>query len=156
MLDRMKRAFGVTAPSRPQARPTLEMVPVPIVRANDAIGDRPADQLGYLDRSGERSANGFRQQPVLFSTLPLRTADADVRMAWPAVSASVRHLVQNSGWLSGAIDQFVGYAIGQGLTPNIEPEHELLDWKPDFAKQWARQVERLFDDWAYILKSLPA
>ncbi len=135
------KAFGIEPPM-PAAALTHELVAVPIVRPRVPLMDTftTAPQMGYLDRASDKPRNGFGPS--------LRTADLDVRGAWGAVTGNVRSITQNSGWIAGAVDQFVAYAVGNGLTPNIEPAYDLIGWDHDFAKDWAKRVERLFADWA--------
>ncbi len=137
MFDRLKRAMAAASSPEPPRMPGTALVPVPLVRAEP---ERPQVSMGYLQRHDQGSG-----MPYL---APLRLADQDVRAGWAPVAGNVRGLIQNNGHLSGAVDQFVAYAVGSGLSPQIEPEADLLGWEPSFAKTFARRVERLFDDWA--------
>ncbi len=151
MFDKIKRALGVSEPARASAplKMPAHYATVPVNRGRPSAEIAPLlPSMGFLDRSGQRARHGDMTGGHVQAAMPLRTADQDVRSAWGAVSGNVRHLINNSGWLSGALDQFTGYAVGSGLTPSITPEHLLIGMTPSYAKSWAREVEMLFDDWA--------
>ena len=144
MMRIIRSAFGLpNEPARASAPPTTQLVPVPIVRPQNVV-ERPQATMGYLDRHNNAGPMGAIQS----YGPPLRTADMDVRSGWGHVTGHVRHIVQNSGWIAGAVDQTAAYVVGTGLTPQIEPQSDLLGWEPSFAKTWARRVEKMFDDWA--------
>lgn len=141
MLDKMRKALGIAgAPS--QARAPTQLVPV-----SHGYG-RPVPQASYISRGSDGPSPAGWGTPGYQPLVPLRSADLDVRMAWSTAAAHIRHLVQNSGWLAGAIDQAVAYTVGTGLKPEIVPDAESLGWSQEFARGWARTVERAFSDWA--------
>ncbi len=137
----IRKALGINRASTvPAASPETQLVPVPVHRPrSDAVLDPPQVQAGYLQRGAAQDIHWGA---------PLRLADHDVRSAWAPAAGSVRHLVQNSGWLSGAVDQLVAYSVGTGLRPEITPDGDALGWEPAFTKTWARRIEKAFLDWA--------
>ena len=159
MFEKLRTALGApgaamthaASPAPPASQPpplpatTVHQpagVVVPLVRARTAE-QQEGTQFGYLGRQH----NGGPPSALQTWGPPLRLADQDVRAAWGQVAGHVRHLVQNSGWLAGAVDQCVAYSVGAGLEPQVEPEADLLGWEVAFARTWARQVEKLFRDW---------
>lgn len=78
----------------------------------------------------------------------LRDAQDDVRQAWGLAAARSIDALQNSGWLSGAIQQASADTIGAGLRLNAQPDAESLGWDDDFAHKWCRKVERRWKAWS--------
>lgn len=90
---------------------------------------------------GERSPFFFGWNPVL------RDMREDVRMGYIQAAARAIDGIQNSGWLSGAIDQSIGSMLGTGLRLASKPDHVALGWDKATADQWSRDVERRFEGW---------
>lgn len=141
MLNKLRAAMSR---AEPDAAPTASVPTtalVPVHRARHEV-DRPADQMGYLDRSGDSA------RPVLASAPYLRTADQEIRTAWGAVSAHARHLLTQSGFLQYGVELSCCWvAGGDGLRPNVTPDADALGWNDAFTKTWARAVEQRFHDW---------
>ena len=89
------------------------------------------------------------QLPTFAKWLPsLREANDDVRSAWRNATSRAVDLIQNSGWLSGAVEQAEANVVGSGLRLSCKPDHESLGWDPTTANEWARRVEARFSLWA--------
>lgn len=104
-----------------------------------------------IARPGKTSAAYMRGEssPFFFGWRPaLREARDDVRAAWPQATARAVDMIQNSGWIAGAIEQAVANTIGTGLTLNLQPDADALGWSEDVAGKWARRVERRFEAWS--------
>lgn len=140
MLDKLRTAMSRagTGASVPSPQPTGTAL-VPVVRA----GDRPSESMGYLQRSND----GHR--PPIVCAPYLRTSDADIRSAWGPVAAHARTLRQNSGFLSYGVEISAALTVGgDGLIPNIVPDHERLGWSADYAEAWANELEARFAEWS--------
>src|SRR3954470_14559636 len=87
--------------------------------------------------------------PFLASWQPaLREASDDVRQGYVRAAARTIDMVQNSGWIAGAVDQSVAYTIGAGLRLASKPDVTALRWTVDEGAAWAQNVERRWEAWA--------
>ena len=87
--------------------------------------------------------------PYLGSWQPaLREASQDVRQSYLRAASRVVDMVQNSGWIAGAVDQSVGYTVGTGLRLASKPDATALNWTTDQAAKWAQDVERRWESFA--------
>jgi lambda family phage portal protein len=77
----------------------------------------------------------------------LRDPRWDIGSAWGPAAAKSIDSIQNSGWISGAIDAAIGQIVGSGLRLNARPDHEALGWTQDEADKWAAAVERKWEIW---------
>ena len=84
----------------------------------------------------------------------LREAQDDIGEAWDDAAARVKHLLHNSGWLAGAMEQCVANTVGTGLQLKALPENETFGMTPAEASDWAKTVERRFELWAQRHASL--
>ena len=145
MFDRLKTALNRAAapePVRAAAPVPSSHALVPVHRARHEV-DRPADQMGYLDRHHDSARPGLTPAPYL------RTADQEIRTAWGPVSAHARHLVTQSGFLQYGVELMAAWTCGgDGLRPNITPDFMELGWSESFSKTWARAVEQSFYEWS--------
>ena len=78
----------------------------------------------------------------------LREASDDVRAAWVTAASRAVDMVQNSGWIAGAVDQTIAYTVGTGLRLGSKPDATALGWTNDEAAKWAQDVERRWEAWA--------
>jgi lambda family phage portal protein len=78
----------------------------------------------------------------------LRDNQIDIGEAWDQAAARTIDLVQNSGWLAGAIEQCVANTVGQGLRLKSLPEAETFGMTASDAAEWSKDVERRFELWA--------
>lgn len=76
---------------------------------------------------------------------PLRDARDDVRIAWTEAAARSLDLIQNSGWISGMIDQAVAHTVGNGLRLSAKPDAEALGISTQDAAKLGRQMERRWE-----------
>ena len=87
--------------------------------------------------------------PYLASWQPaLREASQDVRQSYTRAAARTIDMVQNSGWIAGAVDQSLAYTIGTGLRLASKPDATALSWTTDEAAAWAQDVERRWESFA--------
>ena len=78
----------------------------------------------------------------------LRDVQDDISEAWDRAFARTIDVVQNSGWLSGAIDQAVANTVGTGLRLKAMPENTMFGLSNAEAQEWSRIVEARFELWA--------
>jgi len=78
----------------------------------------------------------------------LRDANTDIGEAWEKAAARSVDLIQNSGWIAGAVDQAVANTVGAGLRLKASPDAEASGMSDVQAREWARQAERRFALWA--------
>jgi len=78
----------------------------------------------------------------------LREASDDVRQSYTRAAARTIDMVQNSGWISGAVDQSIAYTIGAGMRLASKPDATALGWTTGEAAKWAQDVERRWESWA--------
>src|SRR5262245_59844489 len=107
--------------------------------ATDAERPRPAAR--YMATEGS--------SPFLYSWRPaLREPAADVMASYTLAAARAIETIQNSGWISGGIEQAIASTIGNGLRLAAEPDEKALGWTPDMASEWARKVEARWENYA--------
>jgi lambda family phage portal protein len=92
---------------------------------------------------------GFMRNEFLANWRPaLREANDDVRSAWVTAASRTVDMIQNSGWIAGAVDQTIAYTTGAGLRLACKPDAAALGWTADEAQAWAQHVERRWEAWA--------
>ena len=99
-MGMMKRVRDWFAPSRPRS------VAPPAIRADFMRGNRGVVFGGW--------------RPAL------REAAEDVGSSWDLAAARTIDLIQNSGWMAGALDQAVANTVGTGLRLKAMPENGLF------------------------------
>jgi lambda family phage portal protein len=116
------------------------------------LPSRPQPQSRFMhDMHGMESPHLFRWNPAL------RDASDDVRQVWRLATARTVDQFQNSGWLSGAVDQSTSSVVGaEGLHLNAKPNAAALGWSLADANQWARKVEARFSVYAESKLSVDA
>jgi hypothetical protein len=82
-----------------------------------------------------------------FSVRVLEAAD-DVGASWDLAAARTIDLIQNSGWMAGALDQAVANSVGTGLRLKAMPENDLFGMSNAEAESWAQTVEQRWSLWA--------
>lgn len=78
-----------------------------------------------------------------------RDAKTDVRDAAERASALAYDFMQNSGWISGAVQQILSDTIGEELKLNCRAQLEAFGYTPKQAATWCRKVERLWRRWSW-------
>lgn len=78
----------------------------------------------------------------------LRDASQDVKQAWRLGTARAIDSIQNSGWLTGAVETSAAGVCGDGLKLNAKPDPICFGGDQQTANEWARMAERLFESWA--------
>lgn len=93
--------------------------------------------------------NGNNSSPFFFNWRPaLRDSKTDVAASYTQAVARTIDAVQNSGWLTGCIEQSKGNIIGgNGLRLALKPA-AIPGWDAKELSDWARLVERRFETWA--------
>lgn len=87
--------------------------------------------------------------PYLMAWQPaLREASDDVRQGYVKAAARTIDMVQNSGWIAGAVDQSIAYTVGSGLRLASKPDTTALGWTTDEGAKWAQDVERRWEAFA--------
>jgi len=119
MIDRVR---GWLAPSRPRS------VAPPSIRADFMRGNRGVVFGGW--------------RPAL------REAADDVGSSWDLATARTIDLIQNSGWMAGALDQAVANTVGTGLRLKAMPENDLFGMSNADAEAWAQTVEQRWSLWS--------
>lgn len=104
------------------------------------LPNRPTPRAGYM-----RDGRGT----VFSRWLPaLRSSREDVSAAWQAAAARTVELWQNSGWISGMIDQATANTVGNGLRLRCMPENDLFGMDEKAAQEWRKLVEAKWELWA--------
>ena len=121
------------------------MSPVPKVQQS-----QPAARPWY--RASSWVPGGFMRgeaSPVFSSWAPpMRDPAEDVRAAYSRAAGRATNLIQNSGWLTGAIEQATADVVGGGLRLRLLPDAKALGWTEEFATDWAAGVEDRFNLWS--------
>lgn len=116
---------------------TLKRLLMPAVRDNQA---RPRPRSAYMRND---------MSPFLAAWQPgLREASQDVRQSYVMAAARTIDMMQNSGWISGAVDQSIAYIVGTGMRLASKPDATALGWTTDEAAIWAQDVERRWESFA--------
>lgn len=99
---------------------------------------------------GESYGGASRVDRELYRWDPVqRSADAAILPDLTTLVARTQDLVRNSGLNQGAVQLYVDTVIGSGLTLCAKPDWRALGQSPEWAAEWARQVESKFWSWAY-------
>lgn len=78
----------------------------------------------------------------------LRPIQDDIRSGWMPAAARTMDLIQNVGWIAGAMQQANVNTVGNGLRLNAQPDHEALGISEEEGAALAQQIERRFRSWA--------
>ena len=81
-----------------------------------------------------------------------RDARLDVRESAERASALAFDFMQNSGWISGAVEQIITDTIGDELKLNLRSQLEAFGYTKKQASAWCRKVERAWRRFAWIPK----
>lgn len=124
-LARIAGAIGIGSANAPAVRGGLPAI---------------APRAGYM-----RDGRGT----VFSRWLPaLRSSRDDVAVAWEAAAARTTELWQNSGWISGMIDQATANTVGGGLRLRAMPENDLFGMDEKAAQAWRKLVEAKWELWS--------
>lgn len=105
---------------------------IPLPRAN-------GPRAGYLQGVSDG-------KPLALGSPPLRDISDDIRRAWTPVAARTIEALQNNGWIAGGVEAAISTIIGTGLKLNAKPDHEALGWDSTQASDWAKLVERRYEN----------
>lgn len=108
------------------------------IGATDLIPRTP--RSGFMRGNNSTVMSGWRPA--------LRETRQDIAAAWEQSVARATDLQQNSGWISGIIDQAVANTVGNGLRLQFVPDANALGMTPEAANKLARDVEQRFNIWA--------
>lgn len=105
-----------------------------------ALPTRPMPSSQYMRGGRGVTFGGWRPA--------LRESQDDIIDAWDDAAARTIDVVQNSGWLAGAIDQAVANTVGTGLRLKALPENGMFGMSDAESRAWCRMVEQRFELWA--------
>lgn len=112
----------------------------------------PPPPSGVFDLFRNPMRAGFMRDgrgTVFSQWLPsLRSSRDDVTAAWEQAAARSVDLWQNSGWISGMIDQATANTVGTGLRLRAMPENELFGMSEADAQKWRKLVHARWDLWS--------
>lgn len=100
----------------------------------------PVPSAAYMRGEASPTFNGWHPA--------LRSASDDVKAAWRLATSRSVDMIQNSGWLAGAVEQSRAAVLGAGLSLIAKPDATALGMTQDEANEWARAAERRYDIWA--------
>lgn len=107
---------------------------------------RPAPASRYGGGSNAYTRGGGSS--FLFGWNPaLREPIVDVREGWAAAAARAIDSLQNSGFISGAVETACGQMIGSGLMLNAKPDPALFGGDEASAEAWGQVAESKFNQW---------
>ena len=109
-------------------------------RLQHAPSQRPQPRSGFMRDSSAGFLSSWRPT--------LRDSQDDVRQSWGLAAARSIDSLQNSGWLSGAIEQASADTIGNGLRLNALPDTDSLNLDEDDAHDLCRKIERRWRAWS--------
>lgn len=119
------------------------------IRTDGTVVSGPAPRSEYM--RGGKSPMLFRWNPAL------RNASEDIRSSWRLATARTVDVLQNNGWLSGAVEQSAAHVVGpNGLKLNAQPDADSLGWDRATANEWARRVEARFASWSRSARACDA
>jgi lambda family phage portal protein len=101
---------------------------------------RPSPSASYMRGGRGVTFNGWRPA--------LRDTQDDIDAAWDNAAARTIDVIQNSGWIAGAVDQAVANTVGTGLRLKAMPENDTFGMTNAEALEWCRQVESRFELWS--------
>lgn len=123
----------VAAQSKPRRGKRAGAIPVADVA-------RPTSHTAYMRNEASPTFVGWHPA--------LRSAADDVKVVWRLAAARAVDMIQNHGWLAGAVEQSRAGVVGEGLTLNAKPDAVALGMTESAANEWARRVERRFETWS--------
>ena len=96
---------------------------------------------GFVPRFLSRYMQG--EQGPLFRKWrpPVSEPREEVAMAWSSAVGRTNDLIQNLGWIAGAVEQAAANTVGLGLNLDAKPDIKALGMTPARAKSWSRMVE---------------
>jgi lambda family phage portal protein len=87
--------------------------------------------------------------PFFFNWRPaLRDSRDDAREAYMIAAARAIDAIQNSGWLTGAVNQAIGATVGDGLRLASKPDAKAIGMTQSQADDWSKDVEAKHKLWA--------
>ncbi len=108
--------------------------------------------VNQLPTGGDgRQAAYFRPETNIFLqgwNPVLRESQMDVSVAWMKAAGRAIEALQNSGWLSGVLEELVALTVGSGLKLSYKPSPSLFGGDDTEAQRYARMVEPRFRAWA--------
>jgi lambda family phage portal protein len=116
----------------------LALLGAPAVASATEGPRRPS--AGYM--RGNRSVAMASWRPAL------RETQDDISEAWNDAAARVIDLMQNSGWITGMLDQAVANTVGSGLRLFPRPENSLFGMSDADARAWGKVVAQRWETWS--------
>lgn len=109
-----------------------------IVRNGEVI--RPGPKSTYM--RGNKSPFFWNWNPAL------RDNREDIADGYVEAASRTIDAMQNSGWLSGGVDQSIANTMGTGLRLAARPDAVTLKWTQKQAQDFANIVERRWSTWS--------
>lgn len=100
----------------------------------------PVQQARYMRGNIHPAFQGWRPQP--------REPRREIADAYKDGAGRAIDLMQNLGWIAGAVDQAIANTVGTGLRLDATPDPKALGMTPARAKRWAQEVEKRWQVWA--------
>ncbi|WP_099863739.1 phage portal protein [Pararhizobium haloflavum] len=127
----------------------LRVPQIPLKRDSGAAAPTIADSgLGAPAHVRSEFMRGGRGVTMSTWRPALRDVSDDVAAAWDAAAGRAVDVIQNSGWIAGAIEQAAANTVGNGLRLRCMPENELFGMSEADAQKWRKLVEQRFSLWA--------
>lgn len=112
--------------------------------------ERLRGMFGAQPAKPRPDATYFRENrsPFLSSWKPaLREQHEEVRHAWNLAATRAIDSLQNSGFISGLIEQHVAMVVGTGLQMSMRPDFKDLGWTEEQSNDWSADVEDRWLEW---------
>ncbi|MCZ7927332.1 phage portal protein [Agrobacterium pusense] len=119
------------------------------VKANSVRVSAPAASKPLARKMTARYLRGDTAGTLAMRRAVTRDARLDVRESAERASALAFDFMQNSGWISGAVQQIITDTIGDELKLNLRSQLEAFGYTKKQASAWCRKVERAWRRFAW-------
>jgi lambda family phage portal protein len=119
------------------------------VKANSVRIEAPVAHKPQARKMTARYLRGDKAGTLAMRRAVTRDARNDVRESAERASALAFDFMQNSGWISGAVQQIITDTIGDELKLNLRSQLEAFGYTKKQAAAWCRKVEREWRRWAW-------
>lgn len=119
------------------------------IKANSVRIGAPVAQRPQARRMTARYLRGDKAGTLAMRQAITRDARVDVKESAERASALAYDFMQNSGWISGAIQQIITDTIGDELKLNLRSQLLAFGYTKKQASAWCRRVEREWRRWAW-------
>lgn len=129
--------MDITAGGLPAGTITAKVHAAPKARGLAVAG--PGHYSYFAGSHGSKELGGWHP--------PMRTPDADVQQSKEKVTARANDLDRNNGWTFGGIDKRADAVVGANIRLRAKPDWRALGQTPEWADEWAREMETIFRLW---------